>query len=498
MEQGSAIAAIATPPGQGAIAVLRLSGENTMAICDKVFHPADNGLPVSKRPAGTIHYGKILEKGQVIDEVLISIFRAPRSYTGEDLAEISCHGSVFIQQKILQILLDHDARLAKPGEFTQRAFLNGKMDLSQAEAVSDLIASESAGFHKVAMQHIRGGFSREIKALRQRLLDFISLVELELDFSEEDVEFADRKELKALLSGISGMLESLTGSFTFGNALKNGIPVVIAGKPNVGKSTLLNLLLMEEKALVSEIPGTTRDSIEDVIHIDGISFRFIDTAGIRETSDTIEIMGIRRTMEKISLATIILLMADASDTTEHINHLLEGLRKKPGFKDKIIILLLNKSDLIAEDQNINSESKDHSVNLEEEFTNTKAQLSGNTKKPIAEKELFPSLKKNDHVLSISAKTKSGLEEMKALLLNIVKQNKSGERDIVVTNLRHYSALKNAHEAALRASSGLENRLPADLLAMDIREVLHHLGEITGEITNDEILGNIFSNFCIGK
>ncbi len=484
MVHESTIAAISTPPGQGAIAVLRLSGENTMAICDRIFHSAGDGLPLSERPPNTIHYGRIIEDGQMIDEVMVSIFRSPRSYTGEDLAEISCHGSVYIQQKILQILLDHGAVLAKPGEFTQRAFLNGKMDLSQAEAVSDLIASESAAFHKVAIEQMRGGFSKEIKALRQRLLNFISLVELELDFSEEDVEFADRTELKELLSGISEMLKSLTGSFAFGNALKNGIPVVIAGKPNVGKSTLLNQLLKEEKALVSEIPGTTRDSIEDVIHLEGISFRFIDTAGLRETTDTVEIMGIERTMEKIKQAGIVLLMVEATDTAEHINHLLEGLRSKQEFKDKKIILLLNKYDLTLQNKQLSSPG--------EEISRDKM-----IKNP-AEKDNYPGLKGTDQILQISAKNNQGIEELKTLLIDTAKQGRTAGESIIVTNVRHYQALKNAHEAVLRASSALENQLPNDLLAMDIREVLYYLGEITGEITTDEILGNIFKNFCIGK
>ena len=476
MEQRSTIAAIASPPGQGAIAVIRVSGENTFSICEKIFLPSEKGLKLSEQPGNTIHYGIIQYEGTIIDEVLLGIFKAPRSYTGDDVIEISCHGSIYIQQKILQLLLSHGAVLARPGEFTQRAFLNGKMDLSQAEAVADLIASESAAFHKVAMQQMRGGFSSEIKSLRGRLLDFISLVELELDFSEEDVEFANRSELRSLLDAISQMLESLTGSFAFGNALKKGIPVVIAGKPNVGKSTLLNILLKEEKALVSEIPGTTRDSIEDVIHLEGISFRFIDTAGIRETTDTIEIMGIKRTMEKVNMAAVILLMAEATDTREHIDYLVDGLRKKPEFADKRIILLLNKNDLLHEGRSV---------------------ISAGSKDP-AGKHLFPSLGKDDYVLEISAKMHRGLEELKSLLVSIVQQGKPGDNDVVVTNLRHYEALKNALDAVTRASSGLENQIPGDLLAMDIREVLHYLGEITGGITTDEILGNIFKNFCIGK
>jgi tRNA modification GTPase len=469
--RSSTIAAIATPPGQGAISVLRLSGGDVFGICAQIFFPAEKGLDLSLQPANTVHFGRIHDNGKVIDEVLLTIFRKPRSYTGEDVIEISCHGSVYIQQKILQLILDHGAEPAKPGEFTRRAFLNGKMDLSQAEAVADLIASESADFHRIAMHQMRGGFSAEINNLRGQLLDFISLVELELDFSEEDVQFADRNELKALLDKIAGMIESLTGSFSLGNALKHGIPVVIAGKPNVGKSTLLNLLLKEEKALVSEIPGTTRDSIEDVIHLEGISFRFIDTAGIRETTDRVEIMGIERTMEKIRQATILLFMAEAADSVGHINHLLEGLQSKPELSDKKIILVLSKSDLLPEDHNTGSDRY---------------------------KQQFTSLGENGHVIAISAKTSKGLEGLKNLLVSIARQGRSGENDIILTNIRHYHALKNAHEAVIRASSGLENQLPGDLLAMDIRQVLNYLGEITGEITTDEILGNIFKNFCIGK
>ena len=469
MKINTTIAAIATPPGTGAIAVVRLSGEDAISICEKIFLSADKGLRMTDMAANSIHLGKIHDNGDIIDEVLLTIFRSPRSYTGEDVIEISCHGSVYIQQKILQLLLDHGAEPAKPGEFTQRAFLNGKMDLSQAEAVADLIASGSAAFHKVAMQQMRGGFSAEIKNLRMQLLDFISLVELELDFSEEDVEFADRIELKALLGTISTMLESLISSFSLGNALKNGIPVVIAGKPNAGKSTLLNKLLMEEKALVSEIPGTTRDSIEDVIHLGGISFRFIDTAGIRETTDKVEIMGIERTLEKIRQATIILFIAEATDTPAHINYLVEGLLGKADFSDKTFILLLNKADLL----------KGHETDL-------------------FNKKLFPSLRKADHLMDISAKTGRGIEQLTHLLVSIVQHGRSIENDVIVTNIRHYHVLRNAYESILRASKGLDSGLSGELLAMDIREVLYYLGEITGEITTDEILGNIFKNFCIGK
>ena len=486
MKQEHTIAAIATPPGQGALAIIRLSGADVFSICTPLFRPGRRGLKLSSQSAGTIHYGKIHDRGEIIDEVMLSIFRSPRSYTGEDIIEISCHGSVYIQQKILRLLLDKGALPAKPGEFTRRAFLNGKMDLSQAEAVADLIASESATFHKVAMQQMRGGFSAEIRELRQRLLEFISLIELELDFSEEDVRFADRNELQSLLGQIAAMLGRLINSFSLGNALKNGIPVVIAGKPNTGKSTLLNLLLREEKALVSEIPGTTRDSIEDVIHLEGISFRFIDTAGIRETTDRVEIMGIERTMEKIGQAEIILFMAEANDTIEHINFLLDNLRRGPEFKDKKVILILNKSDLLP--------SQDGEDGAESARTGDGA-TAGRTGHAGGE---FPALGRDDRVILMSAISGQGVDELKSLLVGIIQESKSVGTGVIVTNVRHYHALKQAREAVLRASGGLENHLPGDLLAMDIREVLHYLGEITGEITTDEILGNIFKNFCIGK
>jgi tRNA modification GTPase len=369
------------------------------------------------------------------------------------------------------------------------------------------------------MQQMRGVFSAEIRELRQRLLEFISLVELELDFSEEDVRFADRNELQSLLGQIEKMLGGLLESFSLGNALKNGIPVVIAGKPNTGKSTLLNLLLREEKALVSEIPGTTRDSIEDVIHLEGISFRFIDTAGIRETTDRIEIMGIERTMEKIGQAEIILFMAEAADTYEHINFLLDKLRRRPEFKDKRVILILNKSDLLPAQNDAGGRTykggrssptgeRDTAGRINPatgEFPGETGHASNTGKDHNPGKEQytlkisrFPALNEDDRVIHISAKTGQGVEELKSLLVGIIQESRPAGDGVIVTNVRHYHALKQAREAVLRASGGLENHLPGDLLAMDIRDVLHYLGEITGEITTDEILGNIFKNFCIGK
>jgi tRNA modification GTPase len=494
------IAAIATPPGQGAIAVIRLSGKDALPVCSRVFRPAREAAELSSVPAGTVHYGVIHENDDVIDEVLVSVFRAPRSYTGEDLVEISCHGSVYIQQKILRLLLSHGAQPAEPGEFTRRAFLNGKMDLSQAEAVADLIASESSAFHRVAIRQMRGGFSDEISKLRNRLLEFISLVELELDFSEEDVRFADRGELQSLLDVIISMLQGLSDSFALGNALKNGIPVVIAGKPNTGKSTLLNLLLKEEKALVSEIPGTTRDSIEDVIHLEGLSFRFIDTAGIRETTDRVEIMGIERTMEKIGLAEIILFLAEATDTAEHTDFLLGNLRRRAEFKEKRIVLILNKADLLPRAEETGGGITGPGSKPREENGNGPGSGSGHTGQvnlPFNRGQ-FGSLEDVDALIMISAKTGQGLEELKSLLVGMIREGQQLDSDIIVTNIRHYQALKHALESTQRASEGLRNHLPGDLLAMDIRDVLHYLGVITGAITTDEILGNIFKNFCIGK
>ncbi len=468
MESETTIVAPATPPGHSAVALIRLSGPEAVEICSKVFAPAAKGKKLLHQKPNTVHFGRVCDGEDIIDEVLVTIFRSPHSYTGEDVAEVSCHGSPYVRQRVLQLFIDRGAVMARPGEFTKRAFLNGKMDLMQAEAVADLIQSSSGAFHDVAINHMRGGFSAGIKELRSKLLEFSSLIELELDFSEEDVEFADRRKLMSLLTEISERLESLTGSFSFGNALRNGLPVVIAGKPNTGKSTLLNALLEEEKALVSEIPGTTRDSIEDIIHLEGIAFRFIDTAGIRETTEKIEVMGIKRTMEKIRTASVILLMVEATDTHEHIDHLVRGLREKPEFRNRRMILLINKSDL------------------------------GTADYASAGKDNFPSLGEKDRLAVISAKKGSGLDRLKELLVEMVQKDRPGEGDVVVTNARHYEALKKAHESVIRAGEGLENGLPADLVAMDIRDVLHHLGEISGDITTEEILGNIFKNFCIGK
>jgi tRNA modification GTPase len=460
------ICALATP-GTGAIAVIRVSGPDSYSIVERVFQPATAGKGLADQSPNTIHFGTINDGEKVLDEVLVSLFRAPHSYTGEDLIEISCHGSPYIQQKILELLVAHGARPAKPGEFTQRAFMNGKMDLSQAEAVADLVAAESEGAHRVALQQLRGGFSGKLKALRDRLLRFISLIELELDFSEEDVEFADRKELRRLVDEIASLIAELTGSFRLGNVLKNGVPVAIVGRPNVGKSTLLNAILNEDRAIVSEIEGTTRDSIEDTVNVEGITFRFIDTAGLRETAGTIENLGIRRTYQKIQQASIVLLLTEAGDDPELILQSAEAIRKQLSESGKQLVVVLNKSDRISEAR-------------------------------IKDLEKSIPLQEGEKIIAISAKRGENIKGLTDLLLETVHIGSIKHQDIVISNIRHYNALISAAESLSRVSEGLTSALPSDLVAQDIREVLHYLGEITGEVTTDEILGNIFKNFCIGK
>ena len=457
MDKRDTICAIATAAGSGAIAVIRLSGKDAIEIADLVFVPGKKGKKLSGQKANTIHFGTIQDGNQLIDEVLVSVFKAPHSYTGENSIELSCHGSSHIQAKILELLIINGARLAQPGEFTLRAFQNGKMDLSQAEAVADLIASSSESSRKVAMNQMRGGFRDEIQDLRMQLLNFISLIELELDFSEEDVEFADRKQLKLLTNKIAEHLKILIDSFKLGNVIKNGVPVAIIGEPNVGKSTLLNVLLNEDKAIVSEIPGTTRDAIEDTISIEGILFRFIDTAGIRETIDIVEGLGIERSKQKMNAAEIILQILDAKESD--FQTLFRSLKAE--FPEKNIIPVVNKSDLFGR------------VNM----------LRAIDGVPI---------------IYISAKHKHNIKELENALLEATNYTAGLESGTIITNTRHFEALSKAYEAIVRVADGIETLIPTDFLAMDIREVLHYLGEISGEITNDEILGNIFKNFCIGK
>ena len=459
------ICALATP-GHGAISVIRLSGPKAIEIAESIFKASVQGKVLKDQAPNTIHFGTIQKDGEIVDEVLLSLFKAPHSYTGEDSVEISCHGSPYIQQKILELLVSHGAEAARPGEFTQRAFLNGKMDLSQAEAVADLIAAESEGAHRVALQQLRGGFSERLKSLREQLLHFISMIELELDFSEEDVEFADRSKLISLVNQIAAILDELINSFQLGNVLKNGVPVAIIGRPNVGKSTLLNVILKEERAIVSDIEGTTRDSIEDTISLGGVNFRFIDTAGIRETADTIENLGIRRTYQKIEQSSIVLLLTEAGDELAIIKQSIEAIRKQMD-SGKQLVVVLNKADRVP-------------------FKKQQELLENIT------------LQENENIIAISAEKGENIEGLSNMLLDIVNLGSIKHQDVVISNIRHYKALKSASESLLRVSEGLDSALPTDLLAQDIREVLHYLGEITGEVTTDEVLGNIFKNFCIGK
>jgi len=459
------IVALATPAGSGAISVIRVSGPESISIVNPLFK-ARSGKSLNQQASHTLQLGHIFDDQKIIDEVLVSVFKGNRSYTGEPSVEISCHGSPYIQQQIIQLLNRKGCRTARAGEFTMRAFLNGKMDLSQAEAVADLIASDNEASHQIAMQQMRGGFANQLKELRQKLLDFASLIELELDFSEEDVEFANRDQFQNLVSEIQTTLKQLIDSYAIGNVIKKGIPVAIIGVPNVGKSTLLNALLNEERAIVSNIAGTTRDTIEDEIAIKGIGFRFIDTAGIRETDDEIEGLGIKKTFEKIEQSQIVIKLFDASvvsnDNEKSHAVELEINKIKTRFPDKPMIILANKSDGLDQD--------------------TRQLILDNI----------------PEVQFISAKTKTGIEELKDQLASYVDTGRLQNQDTIVTNSRHYNSLLSALEEINRVQDGLNAGLTGDLLAIDIRQALYHFGEITGEVTNDELLGNIFSNFCIGK
>src|SRR6201996_5693142 len=448
------IVALATPTGTGAIGVIRLSGPKAVIIANDVF----KGKDLTKQASHTIHFGSVTDGDTILDEVLMSLFIAPKSYTRENVVEISCHGSAFIIESIIKLLIKSGARAAKAGEFTLRAFLNGQLDLSQAEAVADLIASNSKASQQVALQQLRGGFSNQLQALREQLVQFASLIELELDFSEEDVEFANRGQLKQLIHDITRVIASLIQSFELGNAIKQGVNTVIAGRPNAGKSTLLNALLNEERAIVSHIPGTTRDTIEEVLNINGINFRLIDTAGIREATDTIEQIGVQRTMEKISQSALLIYVFDAAEiTTGELNNDIENLQK-PGIT---MLIVANKADLLSEEQ-------------------------------------LSSLPHIQNATVISAKQKQHIDELKSKIYHAAVKHELTSDETLVTNVRHLEALQKTESALIRLLEGINTQVTSDFLAMDIKQALYYLGEITGTVTTDDLLDNIFSKFCIGK
>jgi len=458
MLNDNTIIAISTPTGIGAISIVRLSGDKALEIVD-VFFKNKSKKKLINQKTNTSLYGQIVDKGILIDEVVVTIYKNPNSFTGEDTVEISCHGSKYIQQKILHLFIKNGVAPAKPGEFSLRSFLNGKRDLIQAEAIADLISSESEASHSLAIKQMKGGFSIEIKKLRKKLLDFASLIELELDFSEEDIEFADRNQFKLLLNKIEKTISKLTDSFSLGNVLKNGIPIAIIGPPNSGKSTLLNTLLNEDKAIVSEIAGTTRDIIEDQINLNGINFRFIDTAGLRKTKNKIEKIGIKKTYNKLKNASYILYMIDSqsyikkkSNIKLEINSILKKIKNTP------IMILFNKIDIYKISDNDMSD-----LNMDK--------------------------------VQISAKNKTGI---KTLINKLILNFKNDKDQTLITNARHYSALLKTNKSVSNIKKGLSNNIPGDLLSIDIKEAIENLGEITGEITNDELLGNIFGKFCIGK
>ena len=460
------ICAIATAQG-GAIGSIRVSGPEAITITSRIFTPAKSGKLLSEQKPYTLTFGRIYNGEEMIDEVLVSLFRAPHSYTGEDSTEITCHGSSYILQQVMQLLIKNGCRMAQPGEYTQRAFLNGKMDLSQAEAVADLIASSSAATHRLALSQMRGGFSKELTTLREKLLNFTSMIELELDFSEEDVEFADRSALRRLADEIEEVIARLANSFSVGNVIKNGVPVAIIGETNAGKSTLLNVLLNEDKAIVSDIHGTTRDVIEDTVNIGGITFRFIDTAGIRETSDTIESLGIERTFQKLDQAEIVLWMIDSADAISQLTLLSDKIL--PRCEHKQLILVFNKVELINETQ------KNELVSQFSEHIGSEIES-----------------------IFISAKQRLHTDELQQRLVAAAHLPTVTQNDVIVTNIRHYEALTRALDAIHRVQEGLDANISGDFLSQDIRECIFHLSDIAGEVTNDMVLQNIFAHFCIGK
>ena len=493
------ICAPATVPGTGAISIIRVSGPKAIEIAAEVVSCKD----LADAPGYTIRFGTVFQaNGKPLDDVLVSIFRAPHSYTGEDSVEISCHASKFIAEGIMQLLIKAGARTAEPGEFTQRAFINGKMDLTQAEAVADLIASQNAAAHRVAMNQLKGGFSKELKKMREQMLHIVSLMELELDFSDEEVQFADRRELDDLLKATIKHISTLMESFRLGNVIKNGVPVAIVGATNTGKSTLLNALLGEERAIVSDVHGTTRDTVEETMNIDGILFRFIDTAGIRQTDETVEKIGIERTYKKLHEAAIVLAMLDITRSEAELAESIKEILDKVDLKQQKLIFLLNKCDLTeagnygkddnsARNNSVNIKNyivsliEEHNIKLYGKFQWYEANAKGNLKDAIG-------------IMPISAKTGEGLDALRTTLSATQKDLLADSDTTLITNARHYEALSNARDALVRVRAGLSDALPTDLLTQDIREALYHIGSIVGEISTDEVLGNIFRNFCIGK
>ena len=478
------ICAPATVPGTGAISVIRLSGPEALTIADKVIRCRRGNISDAK--GYTIRFGEMLDDtGALIDEVLTSVFRAPHSYTGENSVEISCHASSYIVSRIMELLYAAGARAAEPGEFTQRAYLNGKMDLAQAEAVADVIASQNAAAHRIAFKQIKGGFSSELRDMRGELLELVSLMELELDFSEEEVEFADRSRLDTLLEQITAHVSRLIDSFRLGNAIKNGVPVAIAGATNTGKSTLLNALLGEDRAIVSDVHGTTRDTIEETLNIDGVLFRFIDTAGLRETSEIVEKIGIERTFKKISEASIVLGMIDLTRDFDSTDETIREILDKVDFQTQKLVLLLNKTDICEVNKNVITINN---IVSRIENKGLKAALSNYTQNDAQTVPILP----------ISAKTRTGIEELRSILASSQRDLLADSDTTLVTNQRHLQALTDTRTSLLRLRQGLASGLPTDLAAQDIREAIYHLGSIVGEISTDEVLGNIFRNFCIGK
>lgn len=467
MRMEDTICALSTPPGMGAIAVIRLSGKDSYPIVNQIFKPYSKSHNLLEQEAYKSVFGAIMDGDNLVDEVVLQLFKGPKSYTGEDVIEIACHGSTYIQERILSLLLRKGIRMADPGEYTLRAYINGKMDLSQAEAVADLIASENKASHQIALQHMKGGISKEIQSLRAELIEFVSLIELELDFAEEDVEFADRSQFHDLLQRIDTVLRSLISSYDTGNAIKNGVPVAIVGAPNAGKSTLLNALLKEERAIVTEVEGTTRDAIEDEIHIDGITYRFIDTAGIRETEDKVESIGIRKTFEKIEQSDLVLFLFAAdrlsqANAIENLEKEYQEIRAKTG--ERNFLFLLTKSELTPE--------------LRPELKNKVEELNP---------------------LYISVVNNQGLEELHQSLASFYRWGDLAASQSIVTNVRHLQALESSLEQIQKVREGLESGLPGDLLSIDIRSALSELGSIIGEVDVDkDILGTIFGKFCIGK